>query len=91
MYISCFAGLFFSVCCKLEACFPVRLDPKLFESDDRAESSRSVVDFPKSNSGGPLFRLLTMYVGFVVANPDWYEAEEYGGWTNLIFDRHDLA
>jgi hypothetical protein len=77
--------MFFSTCCKLEACFPVRLDPILFESNDSAYNNRSsrVREISSASACKPLMRSLAMYLGFVLANPDWYETEEYDGSANI--------
>jgi hypothetical protein len=65
----------------LEACFSDRLDPKLFELNNSADKNRSseVRDLSSAGTCSPFVRVVAMYLGFVVANPDWYEIEEYDG------------
>lgn len=83
LFISSSLGFLLSTCCKLEACFPVRLDPKFFESNDSAEGSRMNRVRLVGSSSRPFYLILLKYVGFILANPDWYEVDDIDGVVNV--------
>lgn len=76
--LTCASTLFFLMCCKLESCFPTRLDPESFEDLEQEGALPRVRPLRDTDVSATArwLRFLRKVAGTLMALPEWYELDE---------------